>query len=474
MRCAFPGAILPDMQRLCVFIAAFAAYAALFADSADFEKIFRERAKSCATVKYIFEAEELRREITASGTVATKDGIILLPSSAIPYYWRPSNLKDFRVFFDGGDSDGYRADFLGVDVQWSAYFIKLRDGLPEGLRPVTDFKEAGLSVGQDVWGAALAPDLDSVPLLYRSYVAVSGMSEKGEAVCALPVAGTGLPAFDSAGNFVGWGQDAAVDSYTFYLRNGDSGPIELCDDLVTRVVIPAENFRKILERVPSRPEGDKIGWLGIADVQAVKRDAAKFLGIEKIGAVAVGRVFDGSPAEKAGIKRGDIIVSLDGKDLPRMKSDANTLASFVFKMEGMKPGQKRKLGVLRGDKTVSVDFEAAAYPLEFRESRHAYFKRLGFSVREFVIGDAMARKMQKPAMDAPVVQFVKPNSPASSAQPNGLGGSEIIREINSVPVKSYAHAVEILSKINSDKSAGDLVILSEDYKETKLLRIKLD
>ena len=168
MRCAFPGAILSDMQRLCVFIAAFAAYAALFADSADFEKIFRERAKSCATVKYIFEAEELRREITASGTVATKDGIILLPSSAIPYYWRPSNLKDFRVFFDGGDSDGYRADFLGVDVQWSAYFIKLRDGLPEGLRPVTDFKEAGLSVGQNVWGAALAPDLDNVPLLSRS------------------------------------------------------------------------------------------------------------------------------------------------------------------------------------------------------------------------------------------------------------------------------------------------------------------
>ena len=462
------------MQRLCVFIAVFAAYAALFADSADFEKIFRERAKSCATVKYIFEAEEIRREITVSGTVATKDGIILLPSSAVPYYWRPSNLKDFRVFFDGGDSDGYRADFLGVDDQWSAYFIKLRDGLPEGLRPVTDFKETGLFVCKDLWGAALAPDLDSAPLLYRSYVAVSGMSEKDEAVCARPVAGTGLPVFDSAGNFAGWGQNAAVDAYTFYFRNGDSGPIELCDDLVTRVLIPAENFRKILERVPSRPEGDKIGWLGIADFQAVKRDAAKFLGIEKIGAVAVGRVFDGSPADKAGIRRGDIIVSFDGKDLPRLKSDANTLASFIFKMEGMKPGQKHRLGVLRGDKTVSVEFEAAAYPLEFRESRYAYFKRLGFSVREFVIDDALARKMQKPAMDAPVVQFVKPNSPASSAQPNGLGQSEIIREINSVPVKSYSQAVEILSKINSDESAKDLVILSEDYKETKLLRIKLD
>ena len=86
----------------------------------------------------------------------------------------------------------------------------------------------------------------------------------------------------------------------------------------------------------------------------------------------------------------------------------------------------------------------------------------------------MARNMQKPVIDAPVVQFVKPNSPASSAQPNGLGSSEIIREINSVPIKSYKQAVEILSKINSDKSVKEMVILSEDYKETKLLRIKLD
>ncbi len=462
------------MQRLCVLVAAFALQIPGFAQSADFGEIFRERAKACAAVKYILEREESRNEITVSGTVATKDGIILLPSSAIPFYSRPSNLKDFRVFFDGGDSDGYPADFLGVDVPWAAYFIKLRGGLPEGLRPVTDFKEAGLSVGRDVWGAALAHDLENAPLLYRTYVAVSGISEKGEAVCAQPVAGTGLPAFDSGGSFVGWGQNAAVDSYTYYLNNGGSGRIDLCDDMATRIIIPAENFRKILERVPSRPEGDKIGWLGIADVQAVKRDAAKFLGIEKIGAVAVGRVFDGSPADRAGIERGDIIVSFDGKDLPRMKSDANTLASFVFKMECMKPGQKHALGVLRGDKTLSVEFEAAPFPLEFRESRHAYFKRLGFSVREFVISDAMARKMQKPSMDAPVVQFVKPNSPASSAQPNGLEPSEIIREINSVPVKSYGQAVEILSRINSDGSAKDLVILSEDYKETKLLRIKLD
>ena len=43
-----------------------------------------------------------------------------------------------------------------------------------------------------------------------------------------------------------------------------------------------------------------------------------------------------------------------------------------------------------------------------------------------------------------------------------------------MPIKSYKQAVEILSKINSDNSVKEMVILSEDYKETKLLRIKLD
>ena len=72
------------------------------------------------------------------------------------------------------------------------------------------------------------------------------------------------------------------------------------------------------------------------------------------------------------------------------------------------------------------------------------------------------------------MQFVKRNSPAASAQPNGLSPSVIIREINSQPVKTYEQAVETLSKIDADKGVSDLVLLVEDYKETKLLRVKLD
>ena len=41
-------------------------------------------------------------------------------------------------------------------------------------------------------------------------------------------------------------------------------------------------------------------------------------------------------------------------------------------------------------------------------------------------------------------------------------------------MKTYEQAVETLSKIDADKGVSDLVLLVEDYKETKLLRVKLD
>ena len=88
--------------------------------------------------------------------------------------------------------------------------------------------------------------------------------------------------------------------------------------------------------------------------------------------------------------------------------------------------------------------------------------------------DAVARRKLDNDLNGAVVQFVRDNSPASSALPTPLAAGDLIKEINSEPVKTYAEAVEKLSKINDDESAKELVILSEDARETKVIRIKLD
>lgn len=460
-------------QIFAIFIFLAAAFSAA-AQQPDFEALFRERAKTCVGVKYILEMEESRTEVRTGGLVARPDGTVLMPSSAIPYFSRPSNLKDFRVFFEGGDSDGYSAEFLGFDAAWRVYFLRIKNGLPKGVKAVSEFKNSKLGLGDWAWGVEIADSLDYAPCVRRSYVMLADVTEKNEAVFANPIAGKGLGVFDAAGDFAGWAQDSALDFYTMIFSNNQSIPVRLRDDPLSRTVVPADSLPAILARIPSKPEGDKSGWIGISDIRPVKREVAKFMGIEKIGAVVVGRVFDDSPAKKAGVAEGDIIVEFDGKPLPRLRSDDYTLSAFIFKNKQLKPDTQHKMKVMRGDKTLELQFTTGTFPRELRESQYKYFKRLGFSVREFVFDDAISRKMRTSSSQSPVVQFVKRNSPAASAQPNGLSPSVIIREINSQPVKTYEQAVETLSKIDADKGVSDLVLLVEDYKETKLLRVKLD
>ena len=115
-----------------------------------------------------------------------------------------------------------------------------------------------------------------------------------------------------------------------------------------------------------------------------------------------------------------------------------------------------------------------ARPKILREAEHSYFKRLGFSIREFLLDDAINRRIFDGKTDGAVVQYVKDNSPASSALPNRLVPGYILREINGVPVKNYAEAVDTLKKFNDDTSMKELVILAEDFSQTKVVRIKLD
>jgi S1-C subfamily serine protease len=80
-----------------------------------------------------------------------------------------------------------------------------------------------------------------------------------------------------------------------------------------------------------------MGWLGVA-AQSLTPDIAAALGMsEPIGAIVTGVVKDG-PADKAGLKRGDVIVELDGKkildpsELPRMVAFGHLGKTVVLKV----------------------------------------------------------------------------------------------------------------------------------------------
>jgi len=462
------------LKRLIIFIFAVAALVCRADDA--FTKMFAERAKCAVSVRYVIELEEERRQFVTCGLVADASGLIILPGSEVPEGVRVSALKDFKIFFFEGDVDGYPADYIGCDRISRTHFLKLRKGLPSGLVPVSKFPRAEAAMGQELWGVGIYPEQEMFePFLRRSYVTDIGRRPLTAGRLAMPVTCVGGPVFDSAGNFVGWGQSEAIFDVIIYIDKGKRAPVGIGCPLDSRAFLFPFELDEILKRIPKNPDGDPRAWLGVSDIQLLKRDVAKILGLQNKCAIVLSDVIKKSPAEAAGLKNGDIIVGMNGKDIERLKSDGSTLANLFVSLSKMNPGDKVQFSVIRGSDAPKT-FEAVMgeAPKNFRQSKFQYFKRLGFSVREFLMDDAMARRILETGRDGAVVQFVKPNSPASTALPTALDRNDVIKEINSKPVKTYAEAIEILSAVNADKTAKDLVILAEDFRETKVIRIKLD
>jgi Do/DeqQ family serine protease len=166
------------------------------------------------------------------------------------------------------------------------------------------------------------------------------------------------------------------------------------------------------------------GYLGIF-MQDVDQNIAKHFKLKKPQGVIVTDVVKGSPAEKAGIKSGDLILEIDGREV----KNSIQLRAYV---QSKKPGDKVKLKVLRDGKEMeinvtlgSADKFASAQPSK-ESSQNT--KDIGISVRE--------------ERGKVIVQSVDPNSPAASV---GIEPGDVILKINNKDIKSledYRRAIE--------------------------------
>lgn len=184
--------------------------------------------------------------------------------------------------------------------------------------------------------------------------------------------------------------------------------------------------------VPTLIEKGKIdrAWLGVY-IQEVTPEIAKQLGLSEAKGALVSEVVPGSPADKAGIKRGDVIIEFDGKQIENYKQ--------LPLMVSLSPINKRvNVKVLRDGKTLSFDITLAKMPeeeaLAQRQPQQEQKQQEGIELKQFglVIQDSP---------DGPRVVAVEPGSPAQMA---GIAPGDIIVEVNRKSVKSSAEIAQIL------------------------------
>ena len=170
--------------------------------------------------------------------------------------------------------------------------------------------------------------------------------------------------------------------------------------------------------------------------------------------ITISNVVPNSPAERAGLKTGDTIVSVDAK--PVKNGD-----ELVADIASRKPGAKIALGYLRNGKkeetTVTVADRAKLFASRLGEDEETGEEstpkqsKLGITVRPLT--DDMASRLNVPSGQGVIVQEVKPGSFADDV---GLTRGDVILEVNKQPVNGQ----EDFDKIQSGlKSGQDVVFL---------------
>src|SRR6202163_2036557 len=170
--------------------------------------------------------------------------------------------------------------------------------------------------------------------------------------------------------------------------------------------------------------------------------------------VTVSNVVSGSPADEAGLKIGDTITSVDGKDV---KSGDDLVADIASR----KPGSKAKLAFVRNgkrqDATVTIADRSKLFASRLGEEDENQSeeapKASKFGVTVRAITPDLADRLNIPAGKGVVVQDVKQGS---FAEDLGLNRGDVILEVNKQPVNSPDDFTKIESSL---KSGQDVVFL---------------
>jgi serine protease Do len=124
--------------------------------------------------------------------------------------------------------------------------------------------------------------------------------------------------------------------------------------------IPIDAVKTVLPQLIATGHVSR-GRLGVL-IQGMDQDLAKALGMDRPHGALVEEVEPGSPAEKAGIKSGDVIVAVDGRDVPHSEELPRMVAQH-------KPGSHVRVSVLRDKR--SQDFDVALAPLQDQDEQRS-------------------------------------------------------------------------------------------------------
>ena len=339
------------------------------------------------------------------------------------------------------DKREFEASLVLKDSRTDLAILRIKDARERF--PVLDFADSdALQVGDVVlaignpFGVGQTVTHGIVSALARTQVGVSDYQFFIQTDAAINPGNSGGALVDMTGKLVG------INTAIFSRSGGSQG---------VGFAIPANMVKVVVASAKTGGKAVARPWLG-AKLQAVTADIADSMGLKRPSGALIANVAPGSPAARASLKPGDLIVSVDGQNV----EDPN---AFDYRFATKPLGGTARLGIVRGgrEQTVTVALQIAP---ELPRDEIVIRSRSPFSgVKIANLSPALVDELQVRNADEGVVVVDVDNG--SYASNLGFQRGDVIQEVNGERV-TRTHDLERLSK--TQNRAWRIVIVRNGQK----------
>jgi serine protease Do len=335
-----------------------------------------------------------------SGILIDKKGTVVTNNHVV------DDASEILVTLDG-DNTELKAKVVGTDAKTDLAVLKIETG---GDFPVADWADSdAVEVGD--WAIAIGSPFALGQSVTVGIVSAKGRNAQGlgseyggdliQTDAAINPGNSGGPLCDLEGRVMGV-NTAIYTRSGGYMGIGFAIPSNLAKDVVGKLISDGKIIR---------------GWLGVY-IQPLDPDLAKELGIKD--GVGVHEVIQDSPAAKAGLTAGDVIIEVDGKAVKEVTSLQKTIGNY-------KPNQRVKIRVVSyaDKKTRNLNVKIGTLPdneAQAKEGKEEEPDRLGL--------------LLSPVQGGISVDAVQPGSLAEQAL--GLEQGDIVTHLDRTPVNSVS------------------------------------
>ena len=367
-----------------------------------------------------------------SGFIVTADGEILTNNHVV------ADADQIRVALFSEKNKTYPAKVVGRDPLTDSALIKLQNGpanLPTAMLGNSDNVEPGdwvMAIGNPF---TLEHTVSVGVISYngRPFAVSTGRFENMlQTDASINPGNSGGPLLDTHGNVIG------INSAILSNGTGEGANIGI------GFAVPINTVKNLLPQL--RQGSVKRGQIGVQILSAPMTDEeAKSLGLPKAEGAVISSVEPNSPAERAGLRAGDVIVEYGGKPV----QDADHLTQMVVDTPA---GSQVPITFYRDGRQQSTEATIEPLNLENNGQRNAPAgSAQGFGLSLGNVTPDVAQQLNLPTgVQGALVEDVDPGSPAAQG---GVQRGDVILQVNRQPVRSSSDVVRALQSVQSGQPA---------------------